>query len=360
MTHNYDCIVLFSGGLDSLLTAKILQAQGLTPLCVHFHSPFFGSPRKKEHWERLHGIDILTSDASMEFAKMLVESPQYGTGKTLNPCIDCKILLLNLARELLHETGAKFIATGEVAGQRPMSQRREAMDLIAKKSGCADLLLRPLCAKHLPPTPMEACGIVDREKLLSISGRSRNMQLSLAREIGLSEIPTPAGGCKLTEIENSRRYWVVLNRFQSEASSRSLEDLNDEFRLANLGRMLVDCDNGFKYWLCIGRNKSDNEKIAQAKKEKDLLLRLPFPGPLALCLNGRLWPENKLREAADILAGYSARVTGQGVEVRATGAANMTLYAYPDKHTSIWGLPEWSHIREIIRGQRRSEKARKE
>ncbi|MBD5641814.1 MAG: tRNA(5-methylaminomethyl-2-thiouridylate) methyltransferase [Desulfovibrio sp.] len=351
MSNTPDCLVLFSGGLDSILAARLLQEQGLHPLCLHFFSPFFGSPGKIRHWEAVHGLKIRAIDASRDFITMLVNSPPHGTGKTLNPCIDCKIVLLRAAREIMAATGAKFIATGEVSGQRPMSQRPDAMNIIARESGCQNELLRPLCARHCPPAPGCVSALVNLEKLPSISGRGRNAQLQLAKELEIEEIPTPAGGCRLTEIENSRRYWVILKRHQNNAGSRTVAELAKDFSLANLGRMFADHRDGFRHWVCIGRNRQDNQKIMAAKMDSDAILRLPFPGPLALCREGKSWPQEKLREAAEILASCTTRHGGSAVDIRE--GEGMTMRVCADRHAQTWGLPEWRDIREELRALRR-------
>ena len=202
--------MLFSGGLDSILAAKVLEEQGLRVRCLHCHSPFFGEPSAVPRWRRRHALDIDALDVADDFCAMLRERPAHGFGKTLNPCVDCKILLLRRARRYMEEVGACFLATGEVLGQRPMSQRRDVLNVIRREAGVGDILLRPLSARLLEPTPMETSGLVDRERLPAISGRGRHAQLELARHFGLTDIPTPGGGCKLTEKENARRYWPVL------------------------------------------------------------------------------------------------------------------------------------------------------
>jgi tRNA-uridine 2-sulfurtransferase len=245
MHKRYDCLALFSGGLDSILAVKVVQAQGFRVLGLHFLSPFFGKPHKVLHWERTYGIEVATVDIGDEFVAMLGQ-PVHGLGKFLNPCCDCKILMLRKARELLAEHGAGFIISGEVLGQRPMSQRRDALNIIRRDAGVRELLLRPLSAKHLDPTPMEESGLVDRSRLMDFWGRGRKAQLKLAAEYGITEIPTPAGGCHLAEKESARRYWPVLTLFPEPAAA--------DFDLANIGRQLwLD-----GHWLVMGRNKADN------------------------------------------------------------------------------------------------------
>lgn len=253
MTDSPDAIVLFSGGLDSILAAKLLESQNVAVRCLHFTSPFFGDAAAVAGWRELYGLDIRSLDVSEDFAALLRRRPVYGFGKVMNPCVDCKILLLRHARQYMEAVGGRVLATGEVLGQRPMSQRRDTLHVIMRDAGVSDLLLRPLCAQHLPPIPAETEGLVDRSRLLGISGRGRGEQLALAARFGLRKIPTPGGGCRLTERENARRYWPVLNRRnQPEA---------EDFALANLGRQFWRRTFEGDYWLSVGRNKADNARL---------------------------------------------------------------------------------------------------
>jgi tRNA U34 2-thiouridine synthase MnmA/TrmU len=192
-TRTYDALALFSGGLDSLLAVKVLQEQNLRVLGLHYVSPFFGKPHLVEHWRKTYGIEAVPVDIRRAFLDML-KRPAHGYGKHMNPCVDCKILMLAHARTLLPQYGAKFLVSGEVLGQRPMSQRADTLNLIRKGAAVQDLLLRPLSAQKLLPTPMETSGLVDRERLPGIWGRGRTEQLALAARFGITDIPTPAGG----------------------------------------------------------------------------------------------------------------------------------------------------------------------
>ena len=234
-----DVVVLFSGGLDSILAAKVLEEQGLRVCCLHCHSPFFGDPGAVERWSNLYGLDIRTLDVSDDFCAMLRARPAHGFGKVMNPCVDCKILLLRHARLYMESIGARLLATGEVMGQRPMSQRRDVLNAIRRDAGVQDILLRPLSALHLAPTPAEEEGFVDRSRLLGISGRGRKDQLELAKKYQLPEIPTPGGGCRLADKENARRYWPVLSRWP-EPDTRA-------FKLSNLGRQFWAQQDGRDY-----------------------------------------------------------------------------------------------------------------
>lgn len=351
MTNKPDALALFSGGLDSLLAARLLQSQGLSVLCLHFYTPFFGNPGQLAHWQSAYGLEILALDATAPFVSMLANWPAHGTGTHLNPCVDCKILLINLAKREMERTGARFLATGEVLGQRPMSQRRDALNTIARDSGAREFLLRPLSALLLPPTPMEEAGLADRSKLRGMSGRGRSEQLGLAREMGITEIPAPGGGCRLTETENVRRYWPLLKKHWEKPDS--INALAADFRLADCGRVLFR--ESLPAWLCVGRNEGSNARIRSARQPGDILLNLPFAGPIALLRGAR--PDNELiREAAAILASFSGKAIHKGgqVEVYITGdSGKQQMRVQPARHETLWRLPEWSEVQAELRQHRR-------
>ncbi|MFP4397392.1 MAG: tRNA(5-methylaminomethyl-2-thiouridylate) methyltransferase, partial [Desulfonatronovibrio sp.] len=215
--RKYHGLALFSGGLDSILAVKMIQNQGLEVLGLHFISPFFGQPELIPEWEKNYGLPIMPVDISQDFVKMLLSGPSHGLGKIMNPCLDCKILMLKKARQLLQDFQAGFIISGEVSGQRPMSQRRDALNIIIRDAEVKRFLIRPLSAKLLPPTEAEETGLVNRSRLGSISGRGRKKQLEMAAKMNIHPLPTPAGGCLLTEMESSRRYLPLLRFFQNPA-----------------------------------------------------------------------------------------------------------------------------------------------
>lgn len=348
---NYDVLALFSGGLDSILCARALMAQGLKVKCLHFVTPFFGHEADAAKWSRQYGLDIDGVDISAEYCAMLA-APAHGVGSVLNPCIDCKILMLRRAVELLPRYGAGFIASGEVLGQRPMSQRRDTLNVIRREAGVKDLLLRPLCAKHLEPTPMELSGRVDRERLYAFSGRGRKGQLALAAEFGIADIPTPAGGCLLTERENARSLWPVL-----EYSPAAPGD----FRLALHGRQLWSLAGGEPRWLVVGRDKNDNAALQSLTGPRDLSFKVrDYPGPLALARQfpGRDWPAEAVANAAACMASFSGKAAKSGgpVAVRVhTGEKGLDGPGYevevaPARHTpAAWSEAVWEEARAGIR-----------
>ena len=347
-----DVVVLFSGGLDSLLTAKLLQEQGLAVRCLHCVSPFFGDTRAVDGWRNEYGLDMDVLDVGDEFVGMLRERPEYGFGKVMNPCVDCKILLLRCAREYMFAIGAQAIATGEVLGQRPMSQRRDTLNVIERDAGVKGLLLRPLSAKLLAPTMAEERGLIQRERLLSISGRGRTEQLALAAHFGLHDIPTPGGGCRLAEKENARRYWPVLTRVPRATAA--------DFALANAGRQFWREEEGQAYWLAIGRNEADNAALASCVREGDMLLELAHgQGPLALARNGCFWPRPLLLDACAMAASYAtkevAKQPGQALAVRLhdAGDRDEVVPVHPARQQS-WRTPSWDEVRAAIREEARN------
>ncbi len=340
MNKKYHAIALFSGGLDSILAAKTVQNQGLDVKCLHYVSPFFGYPEKIEHWKKVYQLDIEAVDISDDYAALLKDFPKYGFGSTLNPCVDCKILMMNKSRELLEYYGASFIISGEVLGQRPMSQRRDTLNVIKRDADIKDVLLRPLCAKHMDPTQAELDGLVNRELLHNFSGRGRQAQLSLAKEMGITEIPTPAGGCKLTEKDTSARYWQVLSKHEASA---------ENFILSNTGRQFWHKEENT--WLVIGRNQADNKNLEAIKKNNDIAMRVNgFPSPLSLVRqnNNIECSQEALLEAASLLASYSPKAVAfyesenKEVEILCMRGENKEILKVIPKRNTSYAEPDWA------------------
>ena len=338
-------LALFSGGLDSILAARLLVEQGIEVQCIHFTSPFFGEVASIPYWERTFGLQVSAVDLSEEFVRMMRQGPPNGFGKVLNPCVDCKIMMIRRARDLMEARGASFVISGEVLGQRPMSQRRDTLNLIRKEAGADAWLLRPLSALHLAPTPMEEQGLVDRERLRGFSGRGRKDQLALAEQFGLADIPTPAGGCRLTERENARRYWPLLNNPEAGAH---------DFHLANVGRQVWSVGTPVPVWLSVGRNMDDNERLLALARPDDVLFKIAeLPGPIALARHGAIWPESLLQDAAAYMASFSPKAVALDapvqVNLRQNGDERRVTVRPERTPQSGWGEFSVDCVREHVR-----------
>jgi tRNA U34 2-thiouridine synthase MnmA/TrmU len=252
------------------------------------------------------GIPLKIFNVSEEYLRV-VKHPKHGYGRNMNPCIDCRIFMLKKAKAYMEESGAAFIVTGEVLGQRPMSQRRDAMRLIEKEAGLEGFILRPLSAKVLPATVPEKEGWVDREKLLKIQGRSRKPQIELAERYGIHDYPCPAGGCLLTDPGFAKR----MKDLMLHDPNFSLNDVH----LLKMGRHFR-FSPGAK--LIVGRQEEENQKIQTFAQGEDILLKVfSFPGPLSL-LRGKL-DEGDLEKAAAITAHYSKAKDLRDIEVTYKG-----------------------------------------
>jgi tRNA-uridine 2-sulfurtransferase len=282
---------LLSGGLDSMLAVALLQRQKVEILAVSFVTPFFGSDRAEEAARRL-GVPFRAVDITARHLEV-VKHPRFGYGRNMNPCIDCHALMLNVAGKILEAEGYDLLFTGEVLGERPKSQNLPALGIVAKESGYPDLVLRPLSAKLLKATKPEREGLVDRERLLDFRGRSRKRQMALAAEFGITEYPSPAGGCPLTDQGYSRRLRDLLDRDPQAGA--------DDMRLLALGRHLRLAE---KTRLVLGRNKEENEKLEGVFRPGDVKVFVRgVMGPTGL-LRGPADPELK-RLAASICVRYS-------------------------------------------------------
>ncbi|QJB58430.1 tRNA(5-methylaminomethyl-2-thiouridylate) methyltransferase [Pseudodesulfovibrio sp. zrk46] len=336
--NQYDALALLSGGLDSILAMRTIMDQGLKVLGLHFVTPFFGNPEKIPFWKKHYGIDVIEVDIRQKYIDMMLDGPSQGYGKWLNPCIDCKITMLSHAVDMLPEYGAKFLISGEVVGQRPMSQREDALNLITKRADVRKVLLRPLCAKKQPITPMEESGLVDREQLHDWYGRGRKEQMKKAKEYGFTEIPTPAGGCCLTEANGAARFVKMLNHIERPSVS--------DFTLARFGRQYW----AGTHWLTFGRKADDNERIAACIEPTDYVLKTQgFPGPLGVCrpVDGD-WDSEAVADAAALVASYSTKArkhseeTGEPVKIRVQrGKTTEEIEVIPTRDNKLpWAEPK--------------------
>lgn len=308
---------IFSGGLDSLLASELLRAQGIDVLAFFFQTPFFDARKARQHAEKmrlpLRVVDITNSHLEV------VKHPAHGYGGNLNPCIDCHILMIRKAGDLLEKEGASFIATGEVLGQRPMSQNRKALSIVEKESGYAGLVLRPLSAKRLPPTLPEEKGWVNREALKGFSGRSRKPQMALALELNIRDYPSPAGGCLLTD----RTFTVRLKDLLAAEPNPAIRDI-DRLKVGRHFRI------GPKTKVIVGRNKRENQAIQSLAEAMDTLLQtVNVPGPTAL-LCGDL-QKNDAATAAGIVAAYSDAKADNPAEIRLQGPKGEHILVPPPR-----------------------------
>ena len=284
-----------------MLAAATLRAQGIDVTLVTFVTPFFGAARARESAAHL-GLPLREVDLTDKFLPLIYDPP-HGFGRGHNPCIDCHTLMLREAGALMAAAGFDFLFTGEVLGQRPMSQNRGSLNLIARESGFADLLLRPLSAKSLKVTTPEARGWVDRGRLLNLSGRGRKRQLALAVEFGITRYPAPAGGCLLTDPGYAARLKELL-RHVKEATRCDLELLKygRHFRLPGGAKAVV------------GRTQRENDAIQALSCPGNFLLQVEhYPGPLVL-VDGAVSGED-LEVAAGLAAAYSDAPPGAPVTV---------------------------------------------
>jgi tRNA U34 2-thiouridine synthase MnmA/TrmU len=293
---NPQAVALFSRGLDSILAVKILQQQHLAIQGVFFTTPFFNTGIRGQENEFIakiakdYGIPLCVIDISTEFLELLA-APAHGYGKNFNPCIDCKLLMVRGAKTYAAKWGASFIVTGEVLGQRPFSQRRDTMRIIERDSETTGMLLRPLSAKLLTETIPEQEGLVDRTKLFDFSGRGRKPQLRLAAELGITNFPTPAGGCLLTDPAYARRI-KTLYADEQRPDARGVEMLK-------YGRFYHFPPAGF---LVVGRNQSENQQLLQLADRETIIMRLgEMPGPIGI-LSGSA---EQLPAASSLLINHS-------------------------------------------------------
>lgn len=307
---------LLSGGLDSMLAAELLQRQGVEVTCISFVTPFFGAAKAQKAAAAI-GVPLIVKEIGEEHLAM-VKNPRYGYGGNMNPCIDCHAMMFRLAGQIMEEEGFDFIFSGEVMGQRPMSQNRSAMQAVSKHSGYAQKILRPLSAQILPITIMEETGLVDRARLLDIQGRTRRRQKEYAAAWGIKEYPPSGGGCLLTEERFSDKLRDLFAHDPgADLHSVELLKIGRQFRLSPRAKLLV------------GRNEGDNEQLLALAREDDSLLKVPdVAGPCGLLVGT---PDAAdLLLACGIIASYGKLQEEVSVRVRVTrGAEEEYVVAVP-------------------------------
>ncbi|MEI8004168.1 MAG: 7-cyano-7-deazaguanine synthase [Methanothrix sp.] len=295
-------IILLSGGLDSTLAAELMNREGLELLAVNFKTPFclcdrhssnLGCAGNARRVAEAIGIELKVINATKDFLEVL-QKPAHGYGANMNPCIDCRILFFCKSKELMEEVGASFIITGEVLGQRPMSQFRRQMNIIEKEAGLEGLVLRPLSAKLLAPTIPEKNGWISRERMLDIAGRSRKPQIALAKDLGINDYPCAAGGCLLTDPEFANRIRDLINHDELDMQNIDLLKAGRYFRLTPSAKLIV------------GRNEFENKMLNMLAKEGDYVFEpATINGPIAV--GKGTFTADLLEVACRIVARYSDR-----------------------------------------------------
>jgi tRNA(Ile)-lysidine synthase TilS/MesJ len=268
-------VALLSGGLDSMLAVRIVQEHGFAVDALHVHTIFDGSPNEAAQAAAALGVALTVLTPGDDYLD-LVRRPRFGYGRGMNPCIDCRIHMCRMARRWMEDLGAELVVTGEVLGQRPMSQKRPDLMAIAKHSGLSDRLLRPLSAQLLPPTLPETAGLVDRTRLYSCTGTGRRKLIELAKRMGIATIPAPSNGCALAQPAMAARLRDLLH-YQSEATGW-------DFALTRRGRHFRFSEHTK---IVLGRREDENiwlQDIARQEHRTPSLLMVPenFRGPTAL------------------------------------------------------------------------------
>lgn len=315
-------IALVSGGLDSTLAAQLIKELGIEIVIMNLKTPFClcdkrgtgGCNNQAAQIAFNLGVEFKIINVTDEFFG-IIKSPKHGYGSNINPCIDCRILLLRKAKELMQAVGASFVVTGEVLGQRPMSQHKQALRIIERESGLEGLVLRPLSAKLLPETIPEKNGWISRNRLLDFNGRTRSPQIELAETLGIKDYPCPAGGCLLTDPEFTKRIRDLMAHGDLNLNDVELLKIGRHFRLAPGTKIIV------------GRNERENSRLLALAKDKDYLF-MPderLAGPTSL---GRGQFNEKLIE-------LSCRITSRYCDLNGASTADIVYRIMPGSEDKL-------------------------
>lgn len=301
----YVALALFSGGLDSLLAVKVIQDQGIKVIPMCFESPFF-SCKKAIQSAKQNNLFVHIVPLEQDYLEM-IQNPKYGYGKNFNPCIDCHAFMYRKLGDMLEKFGADFLISGEVLGQRPMSQHLNGMNAVAKSSGYKDLIVRPLSQKLLPDTKPIREGWIDKNLLLDLQGRNRTPQIELAEKFGMTEYPTPAGGCLLTDPGYSKRLMDLKQNDMFDLRFITFLDVGRQFRLSETTKLII------------GRNQNDNEYmnllLENNESQCNIVLKAKIiPGPIGILQSRDEIVSNEiLKLAAEILVRYLSKVNDEAV-----------------------------------------------
>jgi len=306
-------IAMISGGLDSTLALALVKRQGIEVKAINFYTGLCITETQRRKGGRADGtvprnealraaadleVEVEYVDVSESGYLDLIVNPRYGYGANANPCVDCRIFMMQKAREIMEAEGAAFVFTGEVLGQRPKSQRRDTLRIVERESGLTGRLLRPLSARLLEPTIPERDGLVDRSRLLDISGRSRQRQMALARELGVTDWPQPAGGCcYLTDESFARKFFDILDAREEAGEARRIR--KEDVVLLSTGRHFRISPRAK---LVVGRSEVENAVLDGYGAGRARLEARGLSGPVALLEGVATWEERVL--AARIVARY--------------------------------------------------------
>lgn len=299
----YKALALFSGGLDSLLAVKLVEKQRIKVIPVCFESPFF-SCKKAIQMGKKNKIFVNVVQLEHDYLEM-IHDPKHGYGKNMNPCIDCHAFMYKKLGDMLEKYNADFLISGEVLGQRPMSQHMNGLNAVAKWSGYKNLIVRPLSQKLLPDTKPIREGWIDKNLLLDLQGRNRIPQIELAEKFGISEYPTPAGGCLLTDPGYSKRLFDLKKYNMFAQRFITFLNVGRQFRLSATTKLII------------GRNQNDNEYmeklIEKDVNNKNIVLKAKeIPGPIGIVqTHDKIVSEETLKLAAEILVRYTSKVNNE-------------------------------------------------